>query len=43
MSSNHADYLAAESGSSCVGGIIPGNDNLQDLLAHIAPSEHDRL
>jgi hypothetical protein len=34
---------AAESGFSHLGRIIPGNDNLKDLLTQIALSEQDRF
>jgi hypothetical protein len=36
---NDTAYLPPESGFSHVAGIIPGNDNLQDLLTQIAFSE----
>ena len=40
---NDVAYLPLESGFSLLGGIIPGNDNLQDLLTQIALSEQDRF
>ena len=43
MSLNHAGYLPAESGFSHLGGIIPGNDDLEELLTQIALSEDDRF
>jgi hypothetical protein len=43
MSLNYAGYLAPESGFSRLEGIIPGNDNLQDLLTQIAFSEYNRF
>ena len=43
MSLNHAGYLAPESGFNRLGGIISGNDNLQDLLTQIALSQQDRF